>query len=85
MFASMPANATVECADTTYMVAGDVVILSGKWSMKTPQENGEPAVLNGRVTDIIAKRGGRWVYILDHASVPFVPPSETGDGAQTVK
>lgn len=29
----------------------------------------------GRYTDIKAERDGKWVYIMDHASMPLPPPS----------
>ena len=33
----------------------------------------------GRYTDVKAQRDGKWVYIIDHASVPLPPPSATAD------
>jgi len=36
--------------------------------------------MEGRYTDVKAKRDGRWVYLLDHASAPIPPPAESPDG-----
>jgi hypothetical protein len=33
-----------------------------------PKAGGDPVTLHGRFTDVAAKRNGRWVYIVDHAS-----------------
>jgi ketosteroid isomerase-like protein len=54
-------------------VAGDVVIGWGKWRMGIPLPNGESIVVDGRYTNVVAKRDGKWVYILAHVSVPFTP------------
>ncbi|MGH9369269.1 MAG: YybH family protein [Thermoanaerobaculia bacterium] len=33
-----------------------------------PKSGGEPTVLRGRFTAVAQRRGGRWVYVADHAS-----------------
>jgi ketosteroid isomerase-like protein len=77
MLASLPRGATIEATDSNYMVAGDAVISWGTWRVKTPQEKGQPVVLDGRTMGVVAKRDGKWVYILDQSSVPWTPPSES--------
>jgi ketosteroid isomerase-like protein len=46
---------------------GDAVVGWGRWRLTPP---GGATPVEGRYTDVKAERGGRWVYILDHASVP---------------
>jgi ketosteroid isomerase-like protein len=54
---------------------GEVVAGQGNFKLTIPNGNGEAAEVVGRYTDIKAKRDGRWVYVLDHASVPMPPPA----------
>ena len=67
-------GATLEMIEMNYKVAGDVVISWGKWRMLVPMGEGEPMEILGRYTDVKAKRDGKWVFILDHASVPLQAP-----------
>jgi len=69
-------NIDLTLTDMNYKVAGDMVISWGLWRMTLPDGNGGTMELTGRYTDVKAKRDGKWVYILDHASVPLTPPSE---------
>jgi len=48
----------------------------GLWSVTfTPkQEGAEEITLEGRFMDLSKKTGGKWLYVVDHASVPFEPP-----------
>lgn len=75
MVAAM-AGAKLELTEIHYMVAGDVVIGWGLWRMTMPNPDGEPVVMEGRYSDVKAERDGKWVYLLDHASVPMPPPAE---------
>jgi ketosteroid isomerase-like protein len=59
--------------DQNYAVHGDVVIGWGFFSLTTVPSIGPEVKLDGRYTEVIAKRKGKWVYILDHPSVPMVP------------
>jgi len=68
-----------EILEANYMVAGDVVIGWGKWRMTLSAENGEKVEILGRYTDVKAERDGKWVYILDHASVPLPPPAAASE------
>lgn len=71
MFATMPAGVTVEATEANYEVAGDVVIAWGRWRTKMKLPSGQTTTLDGRSTGVAAKRDGKWVYILDHLSVPY--------------
>jgi len=39
-----------------------------------PKAGGNPQTLEVRFTDVAEKRGGHWLYIVDHASAPLPPP-----------
>jgi ketosteroid isomerase-like protein len=54
-------------------VRGEVVLGWGTWKMTMTTPQG-PQVLEGRYTDVKALRDGKWVYLMDHASVPLPPP-----------
>ncbi len=72
-FSAMP-GFKLELTSTEYMVAGDMVIGYGTWKGTVTPPGGEPMTLEGRYSDVKAKKDGKWVYILDHASVPLPPP-----------
>lgn len=79
MFSTMPASVTIETVDTNYKVAGDVVISWGLWRTRMTLADGQSTSMDGRGMGVAAKRDGKWVYILDHASVPYgVQPKVAG-------
>jgi len=67
---------TLELFESNNKPAGDVVIGWGKWRWTMPMEQGPPMELTGRYTDVKAKRDGKWVYLIDHASAPMPPPPD---------
>ena len=69
-------GARIELFESHQMPAGDVVIGWGKWRLTLPGPNGTSTEMIGRHTDVKALRDGRWVYLLDHASVPLQPPAK---------
>lgn len=52
---------------------GDVVIGSGTFKLTIPAKP-KPQVMEGRFSDVKAMRDGKWVYLMDHASVQLPPP-----------
>jgi ketosteroid isomerase-like protein len=42
-----------------------------------PKAGGEPIVVKGRFTEVTVKRGGKWVYLVDHASEDPPPTAAT--------
>jgi uncharacterized protein (TIGR02246 family) len=44
------------------------------WTMTIKDEKGKVTEMKGRASDVMEKRGGKWVLIVDHASVPLPPP-----------
>ena len=48
----------------------------GKFSLTlAPKAGGDPVVVNGRFSEVLERRKGRWVYVLDHASAEPSPPA----------
>ena len=73
-FKSLPPGAKLELTEGHYSVLGDAVLTWGLWTFTVPGQDGKPQVVEGRYTDVKAKRDGKWVYLMDHASAPMPPP-----------
>ena len=59
----------VVLSETGYRTIGKVSVGWGRFSLTlAPKSGGTPVVMTGRYTDIAERRGGRWVYVVDHAS-----------------
>ena len=59
----------VVLSETGYRTIGKVSVGWGRFSLTLePKSGGNPVVMTGRYTDIAERRGGRWVYVVDHAS-----------------
>jgi ketosteroid isomerase-like protein len=59
----------VVLSETGYRTMGKVSVGWGRFSLTlAPKSGGSPVVMVGRYTDIAERRGGRWVYVVDHAS-----------------
>jgi uncharacterized protein (TIGR02246 family) len=68
-------TAKLELINGSYEDHGDVSTAWGQFSMTlTPKAGGEPMKIEGRYSDTSIKEKGKWVYIVDHASVPLPPP-----------
>lgn len=70
----MQGNATLELTEVHYTVIGDSVATWATWKMTMPGPDGSPMELTGRYTDLKAERDGKWVYTIEHVSVPMPPP-----------
>jgi ketosteroid isomerase-like protein len=81
-FKNMP-GARLQLLDPHYEAAGNRVIGWGTWRMTIPSSGATLAQeLNGRYTEVIAEKGGKWVYVLDHPSVPMPAGAGTMPGAK---
>ena len=59
----------VVLSETGYRTMGKVSVGWGRFSLTLAPKSGDsPVVMTGRYTDMAERRGGRWVYIVDHAS-----------------
>ena len=70
---------TVSEAELTYdtsSVVGNLSYASGTFKMTaTPKAGGAAQTFEGRFTSIAKRKGGKWLYIVDHASAPMPPPA----------
>jgi uncharacterized protein (TIGR02246 family) len=61
--------------DATYETTGDTSVGWGTWSFTAvPKAGGAPIPMKGRATVVAKKIDGKWLYVVDHASVPLPPP-----------
>jgi ketosteroid isomerase-like protein len=67
-------GAKLEFVEMRNLAVGDVVLGSGLWKMTMTGPDGKPAEVTGRYSDVKAERDGKWVYLMDHGSVPLPPP-----------
>jgi ketosteroid isomerase-like protein len=77
LFRTMP-GVKLEIHDSQYHVQGDVVLGNGLWTMtmaSPPDSSGPPQQLFGRYTEVIGRRDGKWVYMIDHPSTPLQQPT----------
>ena len=59
----------VVLSETGYRTMGKVSVGWVRFSLTLAPKSGDsPVVMTGRYTDMAERRGGRWVYIVDHAS-----------------
>lgn len=64
-------GARIEITEHHQVPAGDVVLGWGTFKLTMPGGGGE---ILGRFTDVKGQRDGKWVYLMDHGSVPLMPP-----------
>jgi len=62
----------VKMLDRHYRTAGDVSVGWGRVTLVLkPKSGDEPVSLDVRFSAIAVKRGGKWLYLVDHASAPL--------------
>jgi uncharacterized protein (TIGR02246 family) len=67
----------VELTDTHRETSGDLSVAWGQFTITaTPVAGGEPVIMAGRYTDAARNIDGKWLYVVDHASMPLPPPPE---------
>ena len=55
--------------------SGDLSVSSGTFSMTVePKTGGAAQTMTGRYSSIAVRKGGKWMYVSDHASMPMAPP-----------
>jgi uncharacterized protein (TIGR02246 family) len=67
-------GAKLEITEQHHVPVSDVVMSWGLWKMTIPTPDGKAMEMTGRYSDVKAERDGKWVYLMDHASVPLPPP-----------
>lgn len=77
-YSGMMNNFTVKEAkmlDAHYEIVGNLCYSWGRFSVTlVPKAGGEPVTMEGRFSDVSRKTKGKWLYIVDHASVNPTPP-----------
>ena len=69
-------DATV--TETHYKTAGNLSTGWGRFTLTlAPKAGGAPIAMKGRFTEVAQLRGGRWVYVADHASAEPSAPEPT--------
>ncbi len=66
---SMP-GAKLSFPEMHNAAVGEAVLGWGRWKMSVPVGQAEQ-LIEGRYSDAKALRDGRWVYLMDHGSVPI--------------
>lgn len=56
--------------------SGNLAVSSGNFSMTIePKAGGAAQTMEGRFTSVAVRKGGKWLYVVDHASAPMPPPA----------
>ncbi len=60
---------------THYQTSGNLSVGWGDFTLDlSPKAGGSPVSLSGRFSVIARKEGGKWTYVVDHASASPAPP-----------
>jgi ketosteroid isomerase-like protein len=63
-------------ANTHYQTSGNLSVGWGDFTLTlSPKSGGSPVSLSGRFSVIARKEGGKWAYVVDHASAHPAPPA----------
>jgi len=63
-------------ANTHYQTSGNLSVGWGDFTLSlSPKAGGSPVSLSGRFSVIARKEGGKWTYVVDHASASPAPPA----------
>lgn len=55
--------------------SGSLAASSGSFSMTVePKTGGAAQTMEGRYTSVAVRKNGKWMYVVDHASLPLPPP-----------
>ena len=59
---------------TARPLAKDYIVTNGRWELSVKTPDGKNAVAIIRTTEVLKETGGKWRYVVDHASVGLPPP-----------
>jgi uncharacterized protein (TIGR02246 family) len=78
-------NIKIEKTELNYKVSGNTGFGSCLWRFTAKDvKTGQNQAMTGRASIVAEKRGGKWVFVLDHASIP-ASASPAPDAANTIK
>ena len=64
-------------SDTHMEIHGDTAVAWGLFTiMAEPAEGGDAVEMKGRYMDVARNMDGIWLYVADHASMPFPAPED---------
>ena len=75
-------HALTEVSSFARAVSKDYIMHYGQLDDTAMGREGKPMTLRIRVSELLHKSGGKWRYVIDHASAGLPPPAEAG-GATT--
>ncbi len=55
-------------------IGKNYIINVGTWDSTSPGPDGKPMTARVRTTELLHKSGGKWRYVIDHASIGIPPP-----------
>ena len=55
-------------------IGQDYIVNVGMWDASIPGPNGKSTISRIRTTEVLHKSGGKWRYVVDHASIGLPPP-----------
>jgi ketosteroid isomerase-like protein len=65
-----------EVIEAHHETHGNLSFSWGRFALDmVPKAGGDAIHMEGRFSDVSKKVNGKWVYVVDHASVPFTPPA----------
>lgn len=65
---------SVEVSNAGHRTAGNWAAGWGNFKLTiAPKAGGKPVTITGRFTEVVEKKNGRWVYVVDHASADPAP------------
>jgi len=80
-YAGLMNNFTIQditISDSHHDTKGDLSFGWGMFSLTlVPKAGGEPMHMNGRFSDVSKRVNGKWLYVVDHASVPLPSSPQT--------
>ncbi len=74
-------TAELKLDEVHYTAVGDFGYGWILWTISMKGPDGSAMQMKGRATDVMAKRGGKWMLVCDHASAPLPPPPAAGGSA----
>jgi len=66
----------VQKSNEAHALGDDYIVNLGRWENRFTAANGRHVTMQVRTTEVLARTGGKWLYLVDHASVGLPPPAE---------
>ena len=74
--AGTTSNVKMTLSDHQVTIRGEVAWVTVLWEMSAHDKgSNQTLTMKGRASSVMEKRDGKWLYVVDHASVPFMVPA----------